>query len=104
MKRKRTAAAALTLLLPLNLLQILTLAFDSSDQLHVRYVTIESDRSLATCISTVFSSSNLLRIKKPPHNVSARGAKLRFYCNDLQGCTGRYKEQLPHCRTSLRKT
>ena len=45
-----------------------------------------------------------LRIKKPPHNVSARGAKLRLYRNDLQGCTGRYKEQLPHCRTSLRKT
>lgn len=66
--------------------------------------TIESDRSLATYISTVFSSSNLLRIKKPPHNVPACGAKLRLYCNDLQGCTGRYKEQLPYCRTSLRKT
>lgn len=104
MKRKRAAAAALILLLPLHVLQTLTLAFDSSDQLHGRYVTIESDRSLATGISTVFPSSNLFGIKKRVHTVSALAAKLGLYCDDLQGCTGRYKEQLPHCRTSLRKT
>ena len=104
MKRKKNSGCCIDIIAAVESLQILTLAFDSSDQLHVRYVTIESDRSLARCISIVFSSSNLLRIKKPPHNVSARGAKLRLYRNDLQGCTGRYKEQLPHCRTSLRKT